>query len=182
MRKFTTGSTRDTDTTKLDYRGFFSPQVLRRRAEYMHEHRTQADGQVRDSDNWKKGIPRKVYLSSLIRHVHALHERLEWVQPSATNADPLAQRQGEPPTSKEIEGLLCAVMFNAEGLLHERLIGRDTPEQVVPTVVTPVERVETELGRFKKYMGNLHLACQVDKHYKNCTHYQTFLDSSGDPK
>ena len=59
MRNFDTGATRDVDTNKLDFEGFLSPVVLERYAEYMHKNRVQADGNLRDSDNWQKGIPKK---------------------------------------------------------------------------------------------------------------------------
>src|SRR5262249_20215749 len=56
-RIFKTGATRDTDTGKLDYEGFLSPLVLKRYAEYMHQHRVMKDGAMRASDNWQRGIP-----------------------------------------------------------------------------------------------------------------------------
>jgi hypothetical protein len=68
MRKFKTGATRDTDTTKLDFEGFLSPAVLERYAQYLNKHRIQADGKLRDSDNWQKGIPKDVYMKSAFRH------------------------------------------------------------------------------------------------------------------
>lgn len=113
IRKFETGATRDTDSGKLEYEGFFSPLVLKRRAEYMHEHRRQADGSLRAPDNWQLGIPTAVYISSLIRHtVGEL-----WV----------AWREGVRD-GKAIEDTLCAILFNAEGLLLEILKAkRDQP-------------------------------------------------------
>lgn len=115
VRTFETGATRDTDQGKPDYRGFLSPEVLRRFGQYMSKHRVQTDGSLRDSDNWKKGIPQKAYLSSLLRHVVDLWYDLE---------NP--KQQGAPGVAEEIEELLCAVLFNTQGLLHERLLGRDT--------------------------------------------------------
>jgi hypothetical protein len=102
LRGFETGATRDTDEGKLKYEGFFSPQVLRRRAEYMHRHRIQADGEPRSPDNWKKGMPIEVYMDSLIRHVMDLW----WMW------------EVDEGISEE---LVCAVMFNCEGLLYECL-------------------------------------------------------------
>ena len=104
MRSFESGATRDSEGDKLDYEGFISPLVLRRYAQYMHGHRRQVDGSLRDSDNWQKGIPRDVYMKSLIRHTFDL-----W----------LFHRGW---TVKEtLENLLCAIMFNAMGFLHELL-------------------------------------------------------------
>ena len=71
MRKFKTGATRDTEDGKIDYEGFLSPLVIDRFAQYMQKHRFQADGQVRDSDNWQKHFGDKHYdvcMKSLWRH------------------------------------------------------------------------------------------------------------------
>ncbi len=105
MREFTTGATRDTDEGKYDFEGFLSPIVLVRYAEYMHKHRVQADGAVRDSDNWQKGIPSEAYMKSLLRHV----------------MDVWLLHRGEP-AREELEWALCAVLFNAMGLLHVTLM------------------------------------------------------------
>jgi len=105
MRTFDTGATRDTDTDKLDYEGFLSPRVLRAFAEYMHENRVQADGSVRDSDNWQKGIPQAEYMKSAWRHfmeVWDIH-RQEWYK------------------TNDMRDALCALMFNVMGYLHEEL-------------------------------------------------------------
>jgi len=107
MRTFTSGATRHIDTDKLDYEGFLSPLAVERYAQYLHKHRFQADGNVRDSDNWQKGIPLTVYMKSLWRHfmdVWKLHRTLAPLTP-----------QGED----DLEEALCAVMFNSQGYLHE---------------------------------------------------------------
>lgn len=111
MRKFDTGATRDTDINKLDYEGFLSPLVLERYAQYLNKHRTQADGQVRDSDNWQKGIPKDVYMKSCWRHF------IGWWT---------GHRNPEkPPTTRNwdeaFEDSMCAVLFNTMGYLHELL-------------------------------------------------------------
>lgn len=111
MRTFETGATRDDDSTKADYRGFLSPLVLRRFGAYMTEHRVQADGTLRASDNWKKGIPRQEYLSSLLRHVLDY-----WCS---------TEHPPDPNGEKALEDLLCAIIFNAQGLLREHLLNRD---------------------------------------------------------
>lgn len=104
MREFTTGATRNTDDNKLDYEGFLSPLVLERYAQYLHKHRLQADGKIRESDNWQKGIPQSVYMKSLWRHFMDV-----WKQ--------FRGYKGE----EDMDDSLCAVLFNASGLLHERL-------------------------------------------------------------
>lgn len=104
MRTFPTGATRDSDDGKLDYEGFLSPLVLERYAEYMHAHRVQADGTLRDSDNWQKGIPKDAYMKSLWRHFMDVWKMHRGV--------------GDPA---HLQDALCAVLFNAMGYLHEEL-------------------------------------------------------------
>ena len=104
IRLFETGATRDTTEGKLDYEGFLSPLVLERYAAYMNRHRKQSDGTLRDSDNWQKGIPLDVYMKSCWRHFVSwwkLHRNIS--------------------CQEDIEEMLCAVMFNVMGYLHEIL-------------------------------------------------------------
>lgn len=111
MRRFDTGATRDAEDGKHDYEGFLSPLVLRHYAAYMHEHRIQADGELRPSDNWQKGIPRDAYMKSGWRHFMdwwTLHRGL-----------PCEDFHGDPV---EMEKALCAVIFNASGYLHEVVV------------------------------------------------------------
>jgi hypothetical protein len=68
MRSFDTGATRDTGEGKLDYSGFLCPYVLEQYAKFMNMNRLQSDGKLRDADNWQKGIPTAVYVSSSWRH------------------------------------------------------------------------------------------------------------------
>jgi hypothetical protein len=103
LRKFDTGATRDNDTEKYDYEGFLSPQVHERFAAYMHRHRKQADGELRASDNWQKGIPRDAYMKSMYRHfmeVWKAHRNLP---------------------AEDLEESLCAMLFNVQGYLFETL-------------------------------------------------------------
>ena len=99
MRTFPTGATRDDEEEKLDYEGFLSPKVLRHYAEYMHQHRKQADGEMRASDDWQKGMPLDVYMKSLLRHVLRAWED---------------HRQGF-----DAQSALHGVLFNAMGYLYE---------------------------------------------------------------
>lgn len=117
MRTFGTGATRNDDSNKYDYRGFCSALATRRFAQYMHEHRKQKDGTIRASDNWKKGISRLAYSSSLIRHVKDFELLIEGT------GTPINPDTGEPVTLEEV---LCAIWFNTQGMLHEVLLGRDT--------------------------------------------------------
>lgn len=108
VRKFDSGATRDTAQDKLDYEGFLNPMVLRHFAEYMHQHRKQSDGSLRDSDNWQKGIPVDVYMKSMTRHFMDL-----WIS-----------RRGGGSIDFELE-CLDALMFNVQGMMLELLKERE---------------------------------------------------------
>lgn len=110
VRQFATGATRDTDEGKPDYDGFLSPLVIERYGQYMHKHRKQSDGKMRDSDNWQKGIPLAQYMKSMWRHfvdVWCCHRGLKT---GLFN-----------PDTGPYEEALCALIFNASGYLHELL-------------------------------------------------------------
>ena len=71
MRNFKGGATRDNNEDKYDYEGFLSPIVIEAYGKYMHKNRIQADGKLRDSDNWQKVFGDKhldVCMKSLWRH------------------------------------------------------------------------------------------------------------------
>jgi hypothetical protein len=112
MRTFETGATRDVDNDKYDLEGFISPLALERFGQYMHEHRKQSDGSIRDSDNWQKGIPLAAYRKGLIRHV-----RTAW---ALWRGWPVKQeRVGGVLKEPTLEDALCAILFNVQGMLHE---------------------------------------------------------------
>ena len=115
MRTFEGGATRNDDTDKLATRRFLSQFAIQRYFEYMHKHRMQADGTMRDGDNWKKGsgIPQDVYADSLDRHNHDIKSILAGAP----------VRKNEDGTPIDIEGVLCAILFNAMGMLHELVKG-----------------------------------------------------------
>lgn len=102
MRQFDTGATRDSDTNKFDYEGFMSPFVLEQFGLYMHKNRVQADGNLRDSDNWQKGIPQDQYMKSILRHVMSAWK---------------AHRDGR----FSIDDWM-AIIFNAQGYVYEQLV------------------------------------------------------------
>jgi hypothetical protein len=118
MRTFDTGATRDSDDDKIDFEGFLSPLVIRRYAEYLHKHRTQADGKLRDSDNWQKGLPLSVYMKSLWRHFIDLWS----IHRGITVRDP---KDGHIISMEEA---LCGNIFNASGYLHELLKQSNIPD------------------------------------------------------
>jgi len=99
VRVFSSGATRDTDDGKLDYEGFLSPIVLQKYAEYMHHHRYQSDGKLRESDNWQKHFGDDHYsvcMKSLWRHFMDL-----WLEHRGFQS-----RDG-------IENALMGILFNA---------------------------------------------------------------------
>ena len=113
MREFDSGATRDNIGDKPNYEGFLSPLVLEEFGRYMHQHRYQADGELRDGDNWQKGIPTDAYMDSLIRHMMDI-----WLH-----------HRGYPEKAREdLKEALCAVMFNVQGLLYNLLLERMQPQ------------------------------------------------------
>ena len=102
IRTFDTGATRTAETDKYDYEGFLSPLALEAYAAYMHSHRKQADGTLRDSDNWQKGIPLNSYMKSMFRHF----------------MDVWRAHRGHP-SEDHILHSLAGVMFNVQGYMHE---------------------------------------------------------------
>jgi len=104
VRTFNTGATRSAEEGKHDYEGFLSPLALERFAEYMTKHRVQADGSLRASDNWQKGIPLDSYCKSAFRHFFEFWKAHRGL-----------------PVKEDIEESLCALLFNVQGYLHEYL-------------------------------------------------------------
>jgi hypothetical protein len=118
IRTFSTGATRDSVAGKLRYEGYFSPLVLRARAEYMRTHQVQADGELREPDNWQKGIPADALMDSAFRHF------MDWW---------LAHREH----GGDVQEAICALMFNAEAYLHAVLM--EPAEDVVePPALGPL--------------------------------------------
>jgi len=111
VRSFEGGATRDSDAGKLDFEGFLSPAVLWAFAEYMQKHRIQSDGSVRGSDNWQNGMPKSVYVKSLLRHVFDL-----WML--HRDEKPVRPENGEPA---ELADTLGGILFNLQGYWLETL-------------------------------------------------------------
>ncbi len=137
MRTFETGATRDTDQGKPDYEGFLSPFVLERFGQYMSKHRIQADGSVRDSDNWQKGIPQSAYIKSLFRHFMELWKA--WRTTGAVD-----------------EEAACAMFFNIQGLLHEHL--KPKAEEI-----THGEKIGGFMWGYRQGVGRNTTATPLDK-------------------
>lgn len=111
MTHFETGATRNVSDGKPDYEGYLSPLVIARFGEYMLKHQSTADGKTRASDNWQLGIPLSAYAKSLWRHFLNL-----WLR---HRGYPVPFR--DPREPQDIEEDLCAIIFNAQGYLHEIL-------------------------------------------------------------
>lgn len=111
VRTFESGATRSTEEGKLDFEGFLSPLVIERYAEYMHSHRKQPNGCMRDSDNWQKGIPIIAYVKSLWRHFFSV-----W-------------KWHRSEFKSNVEDDLCAVIFNSSGILHTLLMEKTSHER-----------------------------------------------------
>ena len=103
MSTFETGATRSEDLVRDDPDGYLSPLFLERYFQYMTKHRVQADGQVRDSDNWQKGIPLDRYMKGLWRHFFHLWQRHR-------GYDPL-----DDMAADDIEEDISAMFFNLQG-------------------------------------------------------------------
>lgn len=103
MREFDTGATRDIEEGKVDYEGHLSPIALHSFSSYMDSHRLQADGEMRDSDNWQKGMPKDVYMKSMWRHFFDV-----WMIHRGWH-------------DGDMEKALGALWFNVQGYLHEWL-------------------------------------------------------------
>jgi len=109
IRQFDTGATRNLEVDP-DYHGFFSPLAMHAYGEYMHAHRLQSDGTMRESDNWQKGMPIDTYVRSLVRHVHD-------VQLEYDGWDGLVREDAHEPSA--LRAHLSAIIFNAQAWLHE---------------------------------------------------------------
>lgn len=107
MREFKSGGIRDDDHDKIDYEGFLNPKVIEAFGKYMHKHRFQADGKMRDSDNWQNCFGDDHYsvcMKSLMRHVHDL-----WMEHRGYDS-----REG-------IEDAINGILFNAMAYYHKLL-------------------------------------------------------------
>ena len=114
IRQFNSGATRDSNDGKFDYEGFNHPLVDEAYGRYMHKHRKQADGKLRDSDNWQKLFGPKhcaVCIKSLMRHLLDLR----FLHRGYKRTD---EKSGLEVTEEEA---LCAIIFNANAYLFKIL-------------------------------------------------------------
>ena len=117
MREYDSGACRDDNENKPTYESFLSPLVIKEFGKYMQRHRYQADGEVRDGDNWQKGIPTEDYMDSLLRHV----------------MDVWLHHRGYPEQAEEdLKEALCAILFNTQGILFNTLLEGMEPQAAIP--------------------------------------------------
>jgi len=102
--------------------------VIEEFGKYMNKHRVQANGTVRASDNWQKGMPQEQYMKSGWRHFMDLWKAHRGLQ------------------SVPIPEACCALMFNVMGYLHETLTREVAAEAsahvfMSPAPITPAEKI-----------------------------------------
>lgn len=117
VRQFATGATRSSDEGKIDYEGFISIPAWHSYGLYMNKHRLQPDGTLRDSNNWKKGMPLTgdgSYIKALFRHVVELVGLM-----AGFTAERILRELPKATHDERLVDTACAVLFNAQGFLHE---------------------------------------------------------------
>lgn len=144
VRKFESGATRDTADGKLNYYGFRHPLLEQSFAYYMHEHRKQTDGSIRDANNWWKGWDKEISLQSLIRHTEDLQAinsgylvfelRYEDGSVGKEYVDGISEANDSVKSWKEmgiafkwvtVEETLNAIRFNTQSYLLQVLARKD---------------------------------------------------------
>ena len=118
METYESGATRTSEDGRLSYVRGLSPVVLRRYLQYLAKHRKQADGSMREFDNWKQGIPMRRSFDGLGRHFFTLWLLMEGLD--------IYDDSGQV----DIQDVLCAIMFNTMSMLHQELM---QPRIIQPT-------------------------------------------------
>lgn len=134
VREFATGANRDRVEGKPDFNGFLSPKSERRFAAYMNKNRRLSDGSLRDGDNWQLGIPLAVYAESFGRHAVEVREAIrDAVDATGVKfARLIADAPPGHPTMLAIDEAMCALFFNVQGWLHERVKAMDAANVPYP--------------------------------------------------
>ena len=156
IRTNSTGANRDSDAGKLDYDGFLSPFVIEAFASYMNFNRELADGSLRDSDNWQKGMPREWYMKSLWRHFMDV-----WKWHRGLNV-----KEG-------IVWAICACIFNLQGYLHTLL--KEQPDLLENAIWAAEERRAIQRRRaklrsptpYEPYNARVQNGCTIEAQYGN---------------
>ena len=111
MRKFKTKATRDSDDGKINY-AHISAIADRMYCEYMHSNRIQKNGKLRAADNYKLGMPFKVFLKSFNGHLQDLKLLLEGVEVM------------EGKKQLTFFDAIMGIRFNLDGLMMETMRGK----------------------------------------------------------
>lgn len=119
VRQFDTGATRSPDADRYDPEGFLSPIAIERYCLYMAKNQIQSDGSKRSSDNWQKGMPIPSYMKGMWRHFLHL-----WTRHRGYEVQ-------DPKAAADLEEDLCAILFNAQGMLHEVVKARLARREMV---------------------------------------------------
>jgi len=122
IRQFSTGATRDVDYDKIDPEAFLDPLALGEYFEFMHRHRFQKDGSVRDGDNWQKGFTRNAIMKSAWRHFYDIWLMHRGNEPRSEDAKHLFVTYG---VKRAMIESLCGLIFNGFAYLREVVLERN---------------------------------------------------------
>ena len=145
MRTFETGATRNSLDGKLSYKKALSPAVLRRYVSYLAAHRKQADGNLREFDNWKKGMNPAVYCDSLMRHT--------------VDAWLVQLGHPQPPDGYDLQSLLCAIIFNASGWLFELLVAETGNRELDERDVAAIKETTAKSRTLARAIQEAKMSC-----------------------
>lgn len=116
MRKFKGGATRGNADGKINY-AHSSALAERVWCEYMHQHRIQEDGKLREPDNYKKGMDVESYRTGLAGHNKDIELLLEGHK---------VFEKGKEVTPFDA---IMASKFNLQGLIIELMRGYPIPRE-----------------------------------------------------
>jgi len=133
MKTLISGATRSSSGGKFDYEGFINPGVLFEYAKYLHKHRMQADGKLRDPDNWQRGMSRDDCMKPLARHfldVWLMHRGYSVYREKTDTGEEthIFYRTVPIPTSwveVTMMDALCGVLFNTMGYMLALIRGEE---------------------------------------------------------
>lgn len=140
MREFETGATRDSEEGKPDFDGYLSLEFLEAYGLYMLKHQKQADGRMRESDNWKKGMGFATFMKSMWRHFFAIWK----LHHGGVVYD---ERDGHRVDMIEA---LCALFFNVQGYGHEwlKMQKKETSYEAVKRLVEENKNLGVPFGGY----------------------------------
>lgn len=179
-RTFETGANRDLDDGKVNYLECLSPLVIEAYGEYILNCSVMKDGTRRSCDNWKKGIPLKSFIESGFRHFKDAWK----LYGGYMNENEIDLTENE--RQKKVVKLLCGVLFNVNGFLHEILA--DSRPSKRPTMV--IDRDTDKITKTEVYeccnkcnkSKSVSLNCGLDWQCSFCGLWQNSLDERRESK